>query len=266
MSLRTLWFSVAISLASGPALAAGPTKAQCAESYKKGQVQRRDGELKAAAKSFAACAEAACPAALRKDCAPWQKQVQASMPSIVVRVKGAAQPTVRLDDEPVTTSGAIELDPGTHVVRAEADGFEPAEQTVKIRAGEHDIAVDLVLVPKQKPAPPPPIVPPTRPIGGPTIAFAALGVVSLGAFGYFGLRGMGRKSDLEACRPACDPARVDEVRRDYLLANVSAGVGALFLGIATYTFLTRPTATPSAPAVGLTVLPGGGALTLDGQF
>lgn len=266
MSLRAIWFSVAISLASGPAFAAGPTKAQCAEAYKKGQIQRRDGELKAAAQSFAACAEAACPAALRKDCGPWQKQVEASMPSIVVRVKGADQPTVRVDNEPATAGSAVQLDPGTHVVRAEADGFEPAEQTVKVRAGEHDVAVELVLVRKPPPAPPAPVAPPARPIGGSTIAFAALGVVSLGAFGYFGYRGNGGKSDLEACRPACDPARVDDVRRDYLIANVSAGVGVLFLGIATYTFLTRPTATPPEPTVGFTALPGGGALTLDGRF
>lgn len=268
MSRRVFALVLTLSFATAPAVrgGAGPSKAACAEAYKTGQVQRRDGELRAAAKSFAVCADAACPTALRKDCEPWWKQAEASIPSILVQVSGA-KATVRLDGEPIEPGKSIALDPGTHVVRAEAEGFEPAEATVKVRAGEHDVPVSLTLQPKPKAAEPTPTpAASSRPMNGSTLAFGALGLLSIGAFTYFGLHGNAAKRDLESCKPACDPARVDDVKRDYVIANVSLGLGAVMLGIATYTFVTRPSVSDSAPQVGVAVLPGFASVSWTGRF
>lgn len=267
MSRRALVAVVTSSLLAAPAARsdAGPTKAECAGAYKQGQVQRRDGELRAAAKSFAVCADPACPAALRKDCEPWRKQAEASIPSVVVQVSGT-KATVRLDGEAIEPGVSIALDPGVHVVRAEAEGFEPAEATVKIRAGERDVPVPLTLKPKPKTAVAPAVAAPTRPLNGTTIAFGALGLASIGAFTYFGLHGDAAKKDLESCKPACDPARVDDVKRDYVIANVSLGLGVVMLGIATYTFVTRPSVQETAPQVGVAVLPGFASVSWSGRF
>jgi hypothetical protein len=264
-----LALTVAIALGAAPSRAA-PTKAACAEAYQKGQEQRRDGELRAAASSFALCSDPACPSALRADCEPWRVQAEQSIPSLAIKVVGAAA-TVRLDGEPVVSGASIQVDPGAHVVRAEADGFETAELTLKVRAGERDVPVVLTLRAKPKGSPASPSASSSssssaRPFPSSSLVFGVAGVAALGAFGFFGLRGDARKADLAACKPACDPARGDDVKRDYLFADASLGVGVLMLGLATYSFVTRPTASEARPPVALAVTTTGFALSLGGRF
>jgi hypothetical protein len=56
----------------------------------------------------------------------------------------------------------------------------------------------------------------------------AAGLVSgVGAvgFAYFGTSARSADVDLDRCTPNCDPSTVATIKRDYLLANVSLGVG-----------------------------------------
>lgn len=236
-----------------PSVAAAQSKAQCVAAYKEGQVRRKDGELLAARSSFQVCAATSCPPVLRRDCAPWLDQVSAAIPTLAVRVtatdaKSLTAVKLFVDGQSVAApppGGVLELDPGAHLLRAEADGHEPSEQAVKVRAGEKNVAILLALTPtmllKSE-------APPIRPIPAGAIAFTAIGLAGVGAFATFGLLGDAARSELEACKPACAPSRVDEVKRDYVIADVSLGVGVLFLGLATYSFLTRPEV-PSAALV-----------------
>jgi hypothetical protein len=254
---------------STPALA--QSKEACVAAYKGGQIHRKNGELLAARDDFEVCAQDACSAVLRKDCKPWLAQVEQAIPTIIVEAKDEASlaiaaPKVFFDGEPAkhhTPDGAFELDPGAHVVRVEAPGREPVERSVKLRAGEKSTSFAVTLAPARPVAPPPGA---SRPIPGSTIAFGILGVAGLGAFAGFGLHGSALKSDLEACKPACAPARVDVVKRDYIIADVSLGLGVVFLGLATYTFVTRPAAAPKTTTLHVDWAPGTAKLGVSGSF
>ena len=65
--------------------------------------------------------------------------------------------------------------------------------------------------------------------------------VGLGGFAYFGYRGLSTKSDLDdqKCKPACPQERVDEGNRQFLIADISLGVGVVALGAATYLWLSH---------------------------
>jgi hypothetical protein len=69
---------------------------------------------------------------------------------------------------------------------------------------------------------------------------AGVGVVALGSFGYFGISGHARASDLkDGCgqTKTCDPADVDSARSKYLVADVSLGIGVVALGAAAAVWL-----------------------------
>lgn len=282
------------------------SKAACVDAYKQGQVRRKDGELRAARGDFQTCSSAACPAVLRRDCAPWKEQVEAAIPSIVVAIKNAdgqaiEKPRIFVDGESAealmekakaqkaSSKGAkkpsvekgevlglneIELDPGAHVLRVEADEHEPVEQSVKLRSGEKRTRVEIVLrgagEKKQgaqaSEAPNDSEAKRARPLPASAIAFGVIGLAGIGAFTGFGLHGRSLKSDLEACKPACDPARVDVVKRDFIIADASLAVGIVFLGLATYSFVTRPEVPAAAQALNLQAGPGGAMLSWRGLF
>lgn len=244
-------------------------KAQCVNAYKDGQVHRKNGELLLARDEFKVCAENVCPTVLRKDCGPWLKKVEESIPSIVVSTSSAAsKPLTNVQisiDGKITEllgkEGDIEIDPGPHIIRVEAAAHQAIERSIKVRPGEKKTQVELELVP----------VKPTesqmyRPIPGSAIAFGIVGLAGVASFAGFGLHGNALKSDLEVCKPGCAPMRVDAVKRDYLIADVGLGIGVVFLGLTTWAFLTRPEV--PRPSVGwhVNVLPGQTTLVVRGSF
>lgn len=236
--LSLVTFAASCTLARG---ASAQTKAECVAAYKDGQLHRKNGELIEARASLRICSATACPDVLRRDCVPWLAQVSSSIPSLLVSVSGSdgraiVAPNISLDAQAVTPSsdGSIETDPGAHLLHVEADGYQATAQAVKLRAGDRGTKILITLAPIPKP-----VVPSSRPLPIAAIAFTAVGLAGVASFATFGLIGDAAKSGLEACKPACAPSRVDEVKRDYVIADVSLGVGAIFLGLATYSFLTR---------------------------
>lgn len=88
-------------------------------------------------------------------------------------------------------------------------------------------------------------------VGRRRTAVVAAGVVGgLGAvgFAYFGLSARSADAALDACTPNCEPSDVDAIRRDYLLANVSLGVGLAGVVTASVLWLTSPAAHSPARA------------------
>jgi hypothetical protein len=65
------------------------------------------------------------------------------------------------------------------------------------------------------------------------------GLGALG-FAYFGLTARSADGGLDACTPNCETSKVDAIKRDYLLANVSLAVGLMGAGAATVLWLTAP--------------------------
>jgi tetratricopeptide (TPR) repeat protein len=88
------------------------------------------------------------PAARRNQAtaARLQNQLEPRIPSVRVVVTGPKARDVRalIDDQEVSTKGEVPLDPGKHVVAAEAPGFQRAEQELNLAQGARE-KVELAL-------------------------------------------------------------------------------------------------------------------------
>ncbi len=228
--------------------------------------------------------------------APWSRALKSAakevaaleprVPRVVLDVKGPSAAKVTIDDVevPAVALGADRpVDPGTHVVRATAEGFAPAERSFQIAEGER-ASVTLALA--ALPAATPPAFALTPPVGAPepaaprrappgpepaapasgwrqSVGYAALGVgaagVALGGVvGVLFLRQRGVLKD--DCIPAdkCPPAMRDDVDRYHLYGTLSpvgllAGGALAAGGVALLLTAPRPTSSQGrslAPALG----------------
>ena len=119
------------------------------------------------------------------------------IPNLIIFVKGPASARVTLDGAPVSNAllgVGRPVDPGRHLVRAEADGFAPVEATVNV-AEQKTEPVTLTLDHRVAGPPPPPTPgvapppggapppPPPPPSSGPlrkTLGFVGIGVGGAG--------------------------------------------------------------------------------------
>ena len=205
---------------------------------------------------------------------------------------------VVLDDVPVSAAslGVRRLtDPGTHLVRASADGYKTAELKVTVPPGgsadapltlEKDTsAVAPAVPPPSGPATPPPAAPtpdqppPDQSAGHfnvwPWVAFG-VGGVGLGVGAVAGGLALGKHSDLaSACKGGtCGPAQQSELDSYHSLSTVStigfvvAGVGAT-AGVTLLLVMPRSSSSSAPPpATGLRVVPvvGPGSIGAVGSF
>lgn len=216
----------------------------CLNSYESAQRLRLGKHLGEARGELLSCGEARCPAAIRKDCLRWLDEVDRSMPSVVLAVRSGGQDLtavhVWVDGTEIAThldGASIAVDPGARQFRFEVKGHKPHQRTVVIREGEKNRPITVELI---ETAPPEPTT-----SHEPAIALAALGVMGLGCFTYFGLKGMSGKSDLEECKGHCSQQDADTVGRNFLAADISLGVGVVALGAAAYLFFSdRPSRKP----------------------
>jgi hypothetical protein len=249
-----------------PARAFAQSKQACADAYMAGQVARKAGHLRDARVQFVVCAAAGCPEALHRDCKPWLEQIDRDIPTLAVTVTDAggaalSGAAVTIDGVALTASGASPVDPGGHVVRAEATGMAPRELRVEIAAGERR-SMTLALSRVVAPAAP---TPARRPVPVGPIVVAASGVVAIGIFAGLGAAGSAKKNNLDqmGCKPNCSTSDVSAGRSLYLGADIALGVGlaavvagAIWLGVK----LGAPP--PAAETVSLSSSsPGAGALT-----
>src|ERR1700682_5135359 len=80
----------ALTFATSSALAAKPTKKECAAANEAAQDLRSAGRLRDARASLAVCTAASCPGPIREDCAQRLKDVEAAIPTVVFVAKDAA--------------------------------------------------------------------------------------------------------------------------------------------------------------------------------
>jgi hypothetical protein len=154
---------------------------------------QKAGKLREALVQAAKCADPACPVEVRTECSLRIQRMDAALPTIVL---GAADEHgndlilvhVTLDSLPLvdTLDGkALAMDPGSHLLRFEADGKTPLEKTVVLREGEKERRVTVVLTPEgyvpQAPLPPLPVAPPSTWNQRKTMA------VAVGAVGLVGI-------------------------------------------------------------------------------
>ena len=139
--------SLAGSLLLVSTLASGVASADvqaCLGASEKGQRARSAGKLREAREQFLLCSSDGCPAMVRRDCAQWQGEVIATLPSIVLGAKDRAgrdlfDVTVSVDGETLvrTLDGkSLPIDPGPHTFKFEMAGAPPVIERALVKEGE----------------------------------------------------------------------------------------------------------------------------------
>jgi len=243
-----LWSVIGgFALHTQPCSAQSNTKTECVASYQHAQVSRQDGDLLKAQQALVSCAGAGCPDVMQADCSRWLEEVQAALPSVVFRVltsSGAdiADARIELDGQPerALDGRSITLNPGKHQVTVRAPHFAPVTLQVQIVEGQklHQQALTLQPISDRPSASGSRAQ--TAAAGSSTaerrftvvqwvgVSSAVAGVLGLT---YFGLKARAGDSDLGACSPTCSTGAVADVKRDYLAANLSLGLGLVGLAV-----------------------------------
>jgi hypothetical protein len=232
---------------------------QCLSAYAAGQRARNAGKLLEARASFSLCASNVCPEALHPDCGRWLDEVDASLPTVVLRV--VTPQGAELDGVSFSLDGAapqlldgrsVPIDPGEHALIFRRSGYHEREQRFTFTEGEKLSRRSVTLEPLGSAssaetssvridASP---VAPRRASLVPTWIGLGAGVAGAAGFAYFASTGRNADRALDDCSPNCSAARVSRVKRDYLFANVSLGVGAAGLVTAAVWLLLRPESPP----------------------
>lgn len=232
---RAVWLGIALhgSLLAGAAPVAAATPAEtrqaCLDAYESGQRLRLRAHLAEARQLFLSCAQPSCPEAIGSECLHFLADTRVDLPTVVlsaIDLRGTDLFDVRVKVDGTLAvqhldGMAIDIDPGPHLFRYEAPGFEPAQVYAVIRQGEKNRVISAHLA--ETPPPPPPSA--RRPTGAYVLGGVALaGFIGAGAF-YWAARSQ-RDDLLNSCAPVCDSTSVDEVRTKQTVAAVSLAVGA----------------------------------------
>lgn len=224
-----------------PGAAFGETKTrECAAAAESAQLLRNSGKLLQAKEQLLTCAKS-CPPVVQVDCGQWLTDVDARLPSVVVRArdgKGREVTNVHvMIDGVVQTTRldgiAIPIDPGTRRFVFDRVGSPTVEENATIREGEKARRIDVVFADAREPE---------RRFPTSAIVLGGVGVLALGSFAVYHFSA---KSDLDTlrseCAPRCPEEQVDAVDRKIFVANVSLGIGiAAILGAAFVFFVDGP--------------------------
>jgi hypothetical protein len=252
---------------------AAPDADACLSSYEQTQRLRKAGKLVAAEEQAIVCASEACPAALRGDCITWLDEIRRLVPSVVFSVKGddgcgLADANVLVDGSPRASrldGRPIAVDPGEHLFRVELPSGRALEERVLITSGDQAHRVELSFAPPGASCSPKPpaLGPEKRGTSVLTYAVAGAGLTALLVGVGFEASGLSQQSTLSDCRPRCEPSKVDDMRRTYLVGDVLVAGGAAVLGLAVYLWLSERGARKSVSGAGwVGAMPGGGGARL----
>lgn len=255
------WSAVARAQERPAPAAASPTKEQCADAYENGQRLRKAYQLRAAHAQLLVCAADTCPAFMKQDCARWLGEVDASTPTIVVLARDADGRAleavhVTMDGHPLADrldGRAIPVDPGQHDMTYQS-GDQTLTERVVVAEGSKNQQIVADFGKLKREAAPAPAAPPSesapastagmRPI--PKATWVLGGIAAVGAVSFATFAILGRS--VQSCAPDCTRSQVDDLRRDYVIADVSWITGLVAAGAALYFYLTAPTGSPPPTA------------------
>jgi hypothetical protein len=265
------------------------SKRTCASAFANAQRLMRAGSLLEAKKKLVICGGPQCPVAMHPDCQQWLASVEASIPTVVFQVAlapGQSAGTVQLSvdgGDPVPLDGrAVSIDPGTHDVTFVASGFRPTTKHFVVSEGEKLRREVVTLAPslevrRNDERAGPIALAPAQPQAGEgrasrvtaPVIIAGSGAVlaGIGAL-YFGVKARSDDRQLSNCTPDCPRGQVDDVRRGYLLTNLSIGVAAVGLttAIVLYLLQGRSVKRPMSSALGIGPGPTGLGTTATTTF
>jgi hypothetical protein len=228
-----------------PAVAhAADPKRTCVTASTDGQTLRKDDKLLEAREKLLVCADDACPNVVRSHCTHWLSELEAQIPSAIVRVKDAAGGdvldvgSVKLDGKDAGLGRPERLDPGEHTVTV-VRGTVSLEKKFLLVDGDKGHIVTLQL--------PASASPPEGTVASDTTGSSSshssgripagawvlggVSLVAIGSFAYFAVQAGNDLSTLRAtCAPACTSSQTSTGRTHALLADVSLGVGIAAAG------------------------------------
>jgi hypothetical protein len=257
----------------------------CVQEHERGRVFKTELKLFESRDALTRCAAQDCPLAVRADCQNWLSEVEALIPTVLVVFEGdtahARERARVLVDGRLLEQGAdrpIELAPGRHRLRFELAPHTPVEQEVELAPGDKNRVVRARFstpapsAPRaETPALPAmrPIVRQSRPVPTVTYVLGATALVSATAAGVLlGSVLIDQERANDDCAPFCSQRVADSLDQRLLYADLTGLTALVFGGLATYSYLTRPTETQvvGQQRVSLAVDGEGGILTFRGAF
>jgi hypothetical protein len=260
---------------------AEPSKSQCVDADTQAQQLRRDERLAAAREQLHVCADPACPALVRDDCAQRLDELGKAQPTLVFEIKNGdgrdlADVRISLDGQALgdTAPGAaIPVDPGTHTFRFEAKGELPVTRQLVLHEGDKARHERVVIG----------ALPPSSTGYGQRTAgllVGGLGVVGLGLGVVFGALAASRWSTAHAdcpsspsCTPSSNIAATSEHSSAVTLATgstVSFIAGGILAAGGVVLYVTAPSGSDNRSKKGFQILPAGspagGGVSFRGRF
>lgn len=144
MKLPTCLAAAMVLASTLAALPASADVQACLAASEKGQRARSAGRLREARELFLVCGNEGCPAMVRRDCAQWQSEIIAMLPSLVFGAKDKQgrdlfDVTVSMDGETLVRKldgKSVNVDPGPHTFTFELVGATPVVERALVKEGE----------------------------------------------------------------------------------------------------------------------------------
>jgi hypothetical protein len=265
---------------------------ECITSAERAQPLQHDGKLKAAREKLLVCSRPVCPSVVQADCAKWLADLDALMPSLVVRAVDAAGTDVLgirllVDGKPQELrfeGEELQLDPGLHSVRVEHQRMVPIEQVVVVRESEQHRIVSVTLVPVAQ------ALQTEAPVRQATASAAAMHVASerppgrsrvvpivlliAGGAGLalatsFWVAGLSDRSSMTSgCAPthSCARSDVDSARQNLVVGDVIGGASIVAASVGAGLYWLSGDRASQATALVLGPVSGGARLEVRGRF
>ena len=281
--------AVAMGIAA-PSVARADDKEECFNAAEKAQKLKNEKKLSQAREQVLTCARDKCPAIVKSDCVKWLAEIDAAMPSVVIRARDKdghdiIDVKVYVDDRLLMSQlqgTSVPLDPGQHKLRYEGPNGTSGEETVLIAEGEKDRVLRVELKAGAATASSGAGAGQAAggggeetgtKTGGPGVVpwiIGGVGLASLIGFGIMEIPIQSGASDLQnGCgkTKSCTQAQIDSVQSLYVPAGILMGVGfaglavgATWLIVATVTGGKSSHEAPAAAGLRIAPLPGGGGM------
>ncbi|HEY1959632.1 MAG TPA: hypothetical protein VGH28_28680 [Polyangiaceae bacterium] len=219
----------------------------CTAAFATASQRAVEGRLVEAREALIACSSESCPPAMRPICTANLVKLEARVPSIVVAAVGedgtdVVGATLAIDGK---SAGAVdgkarEVDPGPHAIRVQA-GDASATVSIVAREGERDRVVRVVMARPLRATPP--VASSRRPVPASVWITSGVALVSAGIWAGFGITGLAKKSDLDACKGHCAPSDVASTVTAFNVADVAGAIAVVALAVDLILFWTRPAVT-----------------------
>jgi hypothetical protein len=219
---------------------ADDAKRACVSAATEGQTLRQQDKLLEARDALRICAADPCPAVVRSHCATWLSEVDALIPTVIVRLqdeKGAdiLDARVSVDGRDWSIGRPEPIDPGEHVVQVAWARGDGQQERLLVVDGERSRVVAIRMTEPIAPArhtateqtATEPAPPPASGIPWGAWVVGGLGIAALGASASFTVLAANNLDGLRhSCSPNCTPADTLTGRTYAVLADVSLGVAA----------------------------------------